>query len=54
MYVKSINNHFDDRSKIKLPKIRHFCNLKKMQKLLKNVEKCFQRQFWKVRYAQTL
>ena len=28
MYVKKPNNHFGDRAKIKMPKIRHFCKLK--------------------------
>ena len=26
--LKASNNHFDDISKIKIPKIRAFCNLK--------------------------
>ena len=41
MYVKSINNHFDDRSKIKLPKIRHFCNLKKNAIIARKCRKMF-------------
>ena len=40
--LKAPNNHFGDRSKIKIPKIRPFVILK-LQKTLKNVEKYFQR-----------
>ena len=36
--LKASNNHFDDKSKIKLLKIRYFCNLK-CAKIAKNVEK---------------
>ena len=49
---KANNNHFIGKSKIKIPKIRPFYNLKKVQKSLKNVEKYFQHQFWNIRHAQ--
>ena len=51
--LKASNNHFEDRSKIKLLKIMQFCNLKSA-KNAKNMEKYFLRQFWKVRHAQNI
>ena len=52
--LKASNNHFGDRSKIKIPKnIRAFCNLKNV-KITKNVEKYFQHQFWNIRHAQNI
>ena len=51
--LKASNNNFGVRSKIKMPKIRPFCKLKSA-KLLKNVEKYFQQQFWKIRHAQIM
>ena len=39
-YLKAFNNHFGDRSKIKIPKIRPFCNLKSAKiakKMWKNI-----------------
>ena len=38
--LKASNNHFGDRSKIKLPKIREFCNLKSA-KIAKKLGKIF-------------
>ena len=40
MYVKASNNHFGARSKIKIPKIRSFCNLKR-GKIAKKYGKIF-------------
>ena len=48
---KASNNHFIDRSKIKIPKIRPFYNLKSA-KITKNVKKYFQHQFWDIRHKQ--
>ena len=50
---KASNNHFIHRSKIKIPKIRPFYNLKST-KITKNVEKYFQHQFWKILHAQNI
>ena len=38
--LKAFNNHFGDRSKIKIPKIIPFCNLKSA-KIAKKCEKLF-------------
>ena len=51
--LKASNNHFDNISKIKIPKIIPFCN-SKSAKIAKKVENYFQRQFWKVRHAQNI
>ena len=51
--LKASNNHFGDRSKIKIPKIRPFA-IQKVQKSQKNGEKYFQRQFWKVWHAKNI
>ena len=37
---KASNNHFGDRSKIEIPKIIHFCNLK-IAKIAKKSRKLF-------------
>ena len=39
--LKASNNHFGDRSKIKIPKVRPFCTLKSEKKIAKNVKKKF-------------
>ena len=51
--LKASNNHFDDKSKIKLLKIRYFCNLKSA-KIAKKCGKIFQLQFWKVWHVQNI
>ena len=51
--LKASNNHFDDKSKIKLLKIRYFCNLKSA-KIAKKCGKKKLRQFWKVQPAQNI
>ena len=43
--LKASNNHFSDRTKIKIPKIKPFCNLKSA-KITKKCGKYFQRRFW--------
>ena len=50
---KASNNHFGDRSKIKIPKIIPFFNLKSA-KIAKKCRKKILRQFWKVRHAQNI
>ena len=50
---KAFANHFGGRFKLKMPKIRHLCNLKSA-KIAKNVEKYFQSQFWRIRHAQNI
>ena len=51
--LKASNNHFGGRSKIKIPKIRPFVNLKS-SKIAKKCKKKVQRQFWKERHAQNI
>ena len=51
--LKASNNHFDDKSKIKPLKIRHFRN-SKSEKIAKKIWKKKQLQFWKVRHAQNI
>ena len=51
--LKASNNHFGNISKIKVPKIRPFCNLKS-GKIAKKSGKYFQRQFWKIGHAKNI
>ena len=51
--LKESNNHFDNISKIKVPKKSPFV-IQKVQKSLKKVFKKIQRQFWKVQHAQNI
>ena len=51
--LKESNNHFDNISKIKVPKKSPFV-IQKVQKSLKKVEKYFQRQFWKIGHAKNI
>ena len=52
--LKAFNNHFGDRSEIKITKIRPFCNFNSAKICKKNVEKYFQHQFWKIQHAQII
>ena len=51
--LNASNNHFGDISKIKIPKIRAFCNLRSA-KIAKNEEKYFQCHFWNIQHAQNI
>ena len=51
--LKASNNHFGGKSKIKIPKIRPFVNLKSA-KIAKKCKKKVQRQFWKKKLEQNI
>ena len=51
--LKASNNHFGDRSKIKIPKIRPFCYLKS-ENIAKERGKYFQCKFLKMQHAENI